>query len=78
MPESLVTLTNLIDIQLSSNQFDGDLPLGFDRMASLKTLNLFDNNFTGDTTQLSQIEELAIDNNNFNDTNSAIASSGGK
>lgn len=76
LPASIKDLKKLNNLQISSNNFYGDLPFGIASIDSLKKLSLFDNNFSGDFPaglNTFNLEELAYQNNNFNNPSTAIA-----
>ena len=68
-------LEKIREIQISSNNFEGELPIGIASLNSLKKLSIFDNNFSGDFPEVINtldLQELAYQNNKFN-TTTAIA-----
>ncbi|CAN6176217.1 unnamed protein product, partial [Urochloa humidicola] len=60
-------LTNLTALDLSYNNFSGNIPQSFNSLSSLKALNLQNNKFSGSIDVLANLPltDLNVENNQF-------------
>ncbi|PIA28931.1 hypothetical protein AQUCO_06500043v1 [Aquilegia coerulea] len=67
IPDSLSSLSQLIDMDLSANNLSGQLPPSLENLSSLITLHLQDNQLSGtlDVLQDLPLQDLNVENNMF-------------